>query len=280
MCDGLNQKDHILGDHAIKNSKIIKTCDAVLPITSTEVQSNFSVYEALRVIKGHVVHLPEHLKRLNNSASLIGLVHPFTDVEIKESISLLIQTDNITDASLRILIVGGKEPVYFITASKILSYDSCMYKEGINCTLYFGQRFMPNCKTSNLLVNYLARKDATNKGAFEALLVDNENLICEGSRSNFYAFKDGILYTAPISMVLDGITRQSVLIAAKMLNIEVVQKAIDYRTLSEYDEAFISATSMAAMPIKKIENIEFKSDFARTLALCKIVRDREGLETL
>lgn len=264
-----------LGDHAIRNGELISPSDAVLPITSREVQCNFSVYEALRVIEGKVVHLLEHLARLKESAELIHLTYGFSDEQIGEWIFKLIRTDAIDFATLRVLIVGGLEPILFVTAAPILEYPQSMYDEGVYCTVYEGERFMPQCKTSNLLLNYLALEDSKRRGGFEALLIDGNGCIREGTRSNFYGFRDNILHTAPLEMVLDGITRQSVLKATAGLGIKVIEKAIEYDNLEYYDEVFISATSMAAMPIRQIEGLVFPGDHKRTLELCRIVRNRE-----
>ena len=90
--------------HAIKNGGIILEENAVVNITLAPVQSNFSVYEALRVLNKHVVHLEDHVERLKNSAFSIGLNLP--KVEWKEEIDKLIEKDGITDATMRILVVG------------------------------------------------------------------------------------------------------------------------------------------------------------------------------
>lgn len=264
-----------LGVHAIKNGDLIPSADAVLPVTLREVQCNFSVYEALRVIEGKVVHLPEHLARLEESAREIHLVTGVSNEQLAAWIGKLMKEDEIQTATLRLLVVGGPESTVFITASPVLSYPESMYADGVFCTVYEGERFMPECKTSNLLLNYIALEDSKRRGGFEALLLDRDGYIREGTRSNFYGFKDKVLYTAPLEMVLDGITRQSVLKAAGELGIEVVEKAVRYSELKDYDEVFISATSMGAMPVARVEGLEFSGSHSRTLTLCRMVRDRE-----
>ncbi len=265
----------MIGDAAIRNGELIPASEAMLPVTSREVQCNFSVYESLRVIEGRAVHLPEHLARLRESAGMLGLVHPFADGQIESWIYLLIKHQRIERASMRVLIVGGAEPVLFITASPILEYPRSMYDDGVFCTVYSGERFMPECKTSNLLLNYLALEDSKRRGGFEALLLDRDGCLREGTRSNFYGFRNGVLYTAPLELVLDGVTRRSVLRAARESGIQVREEAVRYVELGEFDEVFISATSMSAMPVSRIENLVFNSGHKRTLKLSEIVRDRE-----
>lgn len=264
--------------HAVRNGVLIPSSEATVPVTLREVQCNFSVYEAIRVIRGRVVHLPEHLQRLGSSARSIGLVHPFTDAQITKWIYDLIAADCIDSSTMRILIIGGAEPVLFITAAPILEYPRSMYEQGVACTVYYGERFLPQCKTGNLLINYLALEDAKKKGAFEALLIDRQGCIREGTRSNFYGFRDGVLHTAPLDMVLEGVTRRSILRAASELGFPVREQAVRLADLGAFDEVFISSTSMAAMPVSRVEDLVFGPVHTRTLELCRIVRERESEE--
>jgi len=259
--------------HAIRNGEVIREDAALVPITKREVQCNFSVYEALRVLHGCVVHLEDHIARLEESARQLRLVIP--SVDYLSWINKLIEADGLGDATMRILVIGGAEPDIFITWSALLSYPDSYYSEGIAVTTYEGERFLPTCKTSNLLLSYLALEDAKAKGGFEALLVDRRGKVLEGTRSNFYALFKDKLYTAPDEEVLSGITRISVIRAAKQLGLEVVFSAPDIDSLSAADALFISSTSMAAMPISKLNEEMVKCDFATVLKIKELVRSWE-----
>ena len=241
---------------AIKNGIVVKESEAVLPVTYREMQYSFSVYEALRVLGGHIVHLDDHLKRLAFSCAAINLTHPFSDKMIKDSLESLIEADGIGDVSVRILIVGGPDPKLFITYTELLSYPESYYSDGIDCTLYRGERFLPEAKTSNLLMQYIALEEAKRKGAFEALLVNRKGEVLEGTRSNFYALSGSKLYTAGDESVLSGVTRISVLKAAEELGLEVIYTPPLASSLSSYDSLFISSTSMAALPVRKVDGID------------------------
>ena len=256
--------------HAIRNGSLIDERDAVMPITVREVQSNYSVYEALRVIDRHVVHLDDHIKRLENSASQIGLALPYAPWQ--EWIELLVEADGIADATMRILVYGTPEPVAFITWEKLLSYPESCYEQGVAVTTYHGERFLPTCKTSNLLLSYLALDDARAKGAFEALLIDREGRVTEGTRSNFYLIDGKRLYTAPDQLVLSGITRISVLRAARVLGYEVVMEAPLEKDLGRGCTMFISSTSMAAMPVSAVDAVAVSCDIQAVLAFRDLVR--------
>ena len=262
--------------HAIKNGGIILEENAVVNITLAPVQSNFSVYEALRVLNKHVVHLEDHVERLKNSAFSIGLNLP--KVEWKEEIDKLIEKDGITDATMRILVVGTENPLWFITWNTLLTYPDSYYKEGVSAITYKGERFLPQCKTGNLLVNYLSREEGKRHNAFEALLVDRNGEILEGSRSNFYILRKNVMKTAPDEKVLDGITRISVLRAARELGYTVEFTAPKPEEIWTADASFISSTSMGAMPLRMVDGKECPFDYEKVAAICSLVRKWECID--
>ena len=237
---------------AIRNGKIVKESEAVLPVTYREVQYSFSVYEALRVLKGHVVHLDDHLRRLAFSCGAIHLSHPFDDGMIASSIEALIKADSIEDATMRILIVGGNQPLFFITYTDLLSYPDSYYSDGIDCTLYHGERFLPEAKTSNLLMQYIALEEAKRKGAFEALLVNRKGEILEGTRCNVYGLYGKRIYTAADGAVLSGITRISVLKAAEALGFEIVYTPPTDTNYHMFDALFLSSTPYGIIPLSSV----------------------------
>lgn len=267
-----------VGDHAIRSGQVIAAADAVVPVSQREVQYSFSVYEALRVIRHHAVHLDDHLRRLENSCRGINLVHPFSYKDIGIWVHRLIETDGLESATLRILLIGGDgKSQCFITASPLLTYPDSYYEKGVKVRTYAGERFLPRLKTSNLLMSYLALREAQDAEAFEAVFINRDGQVLEGTRSNFFAFRDGMLHTAPASQVLEGVTRDRVLTAASLSDIPVSFEPprIDDVMGGLYDEAFISSTSMGAMPVCAIDGKSFHGTFDRTLSICRRIRQWE-----
>jgi Branched-chain amino acid aminotransferase/4-amino-4-deoxychorismate lyase len=263
--------------HAIKNGMLINEEDATVNVTCREVQQNFSIYEALRMVGNKVVHLDDHYARLAHSASQIGLKLNVSVENLNLWIKNLVEKDNLEDATIRILVYGGAVNTVFITWTPLLTYPAGYYEEGVAVTTYEGERFLPTCKTSNLLLSYLALEDAHNKCAFEALLVDRFSRVLEGTRSNFYAIKDNVLYTAPDELVLSGVTRISVLKAAEELGLTTVFYPVTRDSLLDYDEIFISSTSMAAMPISFVDGKKLSGGHEITLKIKDKVREWEVL---
>lgn len=249
----------IPGKHAILNGQLIDASDAVLPVQDRELQYGFGVYESLRVIGGKVVYPIDHIERLFYSADGIGLRHGFDAEQVHRWLHLLIETDEIGDATVRILLMGGIEARLFITASAMLTYPESFYTEGIKAIGYEGERLLPRYKTCSLLMNFLALRKASGMGAFEALLIDRHGLILEGTRSNVFACKGKIVYTAPSDAVLEGVTRDKIIKAIAELGYQLVYEAPSAKELisGRFDELFISSTSMGAMPVASFENHDF-----------------------
>lgn len=261
---------------AICNGRIINEDEAVLPITKRAVQYSFSIYEALRITNAHIVHFEDHYERLRESADAIRLDLHYSIDELRSGLELLIKEENIADATVRILVVGGDVDKYFITYTELLSYPDSYYENGVAAELYFGERFLPNAKTSNLLMSYIALEEAKSKGAFEALLVNRNGVITEGTRSNFYAILDNKVYTAPDELVLGGITRISVIKAIEKLGLEAVYEPVKYDELKSFDSVFISSTSMAALPLYRVGEAEMnKRAWPQILKIRDLVRSWE-----
>jgi branched-subunit amino acid aminotransferase/4-amino-4-deoxychorismate lyase len=265
------------GKHAIFNGKLIDAEQAVLPVQDKEFQYGFGVYESLRVIQGRVVYGEDHIMRLFYSAEGLGLRHPYTSEQVTSYLMLLIEVDAIEDATIRILLMGGMEARLFITVAPLLTYPKSFYNEGIKAIAYNGERYLPQYKTCSLLMNYMALRQASSQGAFEALLVDRNGLILEGTRSNVFAFEEKSVYTAPVSMVLEGVTRDKIIKAAKKLGYRVVFEAprIEDVLAGRFNELCISSTSMGAMPLSMLDDYTFNSNFSIITAIHTLIRQWE-----
>lgn len=242
--------------HAVRNGTIIPESEAVLPVTRREVFFNFSVYESLKVLRGTALFVSEHLDRLFDSARILELSHPFSREEIGESIDALVAKDELTEATIKLLVVGGEEPLYIVYSTSLPTYPDEYYLRGARAITYAGERIMPRAKSNCLLLNYMASREASRRDALEALLVDRHGKATEGTRSNLFAVRDGELITAEED-VLYGVTRKHILEIAEEQGLPVRFEKIDADGLraGAYSELFISSTSMGALPIGVLDGI-------------------------
>jgi len=241
-----------------KNGEILPAEEAVIPLSNIEYQYGFGVYENIRVNDGVPYFLKDHIERLLESARIIGLEHTFDESSLQKSVNELIKKNRAGTYNLKILLIGGMEPVLFILALNPLFLDKKLYKEGASFITYEYERLYPNAKTLNMLQSYLAYKKAQDAGAYDALLVNSKGCITEGTRINFFCIKDRTLISAPEDEILLGVTRKAVLQVAKDKGFALEEKEILLSTILEGDGAFITSTSSKILPVRSIDGQELK----------------------
>ncbi len=254
--------------HALSGYSIIPESEAVLPLTIREVFFNFSVYESIKIAESIPLFLKDHIDRLFTSAKELGMRHEFSELPLTDAIHTLIQTDSLIDVTLRIQLVGGDHPYLFVFSQGLPEYPMNLYEKGVSVISYEGERIEPEVKSNCLLLNYLALREAQERGSFEAILVDRHGMAMEGTRSNVFGIQGNALYT-PGTGVLAGVTRKHILEAAKALGMTIALTDTSYFELRSgfFDEFFISSTSMGAMPVSMIDGVTIGKEFPKTQSL-------------
>lgn len=225
-----------------------------------------SLYEVVRIIDGKPLFINKHLERIENSSKISKLDLWLSKEEIKEKIMQLIDRNCINLGNVKILfnfrenLLKKEEKKTFICYFVKHHYPKLEdYQNGVNTILYHGERKNPNAKIINMSFRVKVDKEIANKNAFEAILVDRNNYITEGSKSNIFMVKNANVMTAPLQGVLPGITRDIIINLCKNLQLNVTEEKIDYRNLKNLDALFISGTSPKVLPIKSVDNMNFNS---------------------
>ncbi len=262
--------------YAILNGELIDEKDAVVPVTRRELFFNFSIYESLKVTQSSALFVHDHVERFMESARILGMEHPHAFRKILDSIILLIRMNKAKEATVRLQMIGGNPPLLFIFLAPLPEYRPEWYIQGVSAISYIGERIFPKAKSNCLLLNYIAYREATAAGALDALLIDRNGHATEGTRSNFFAFREDTLVTAGEDILL-GVTRRMIIEAAATLGMEIRFEKISLKELLEnkYDEPFISSTSMGAMPLREIDGTATGNSFPRVEAINNAVRNRE-----
>lgn len=218
------------------------------------------IYEVIRVIDGVALFLEEHLDRMYKSAEIVDYKIKMAYEDIIDDIYRLIKLNEVKDLNVKILIytIDGVENVllYFIK-SFYPSVD--YYEDGIKTVLYNYERTNPNAKVlysdyKEKIANLLEEKEA-----FEAILVNDDKTISEGSRSNMFFILGGKVYTAKGKDVLLGITRKHIVDICLENGIDLVEEAIDIDDIGKISGAIMTGTSVNALPIQKIDNYEINT---------------------
>lgn len=238
------------------NREILPLSDAVVPLNSVEYSYGFGVYETLRIINGVVLFKDDHIKRLLDSAKVIGLNHEFSSENIIKSIHDLVNKNSVLTSNLKILLIGGNEhkpaDLYMICLNPLF-VDRKLYRDGVKCVTNSYERAFPNAKTLNMLQSYIAFSKAKKVGAYDALAINHDGFITEGTRTNFFTIIGKTIYSPPESEILPGVTSKHVLNVAKEIGFMLEHKNIDPSELANFDGAFLTSTSTKIMPIKQID---------------------------
>jgi len=231
------------------------------------------VFEGVRAYgtdKGpSIFRLQDHTDRLFKSASTVNMQIPFSKEEINEAHKDVIKANGLSEAYIRPMCFYGSEGMglradnlkvhTMVAAWEWPSYMNPEAREqGIRVKLssYTRQVRNPvaNSKVNgNYVHSIVALNEALEDGFDEALMLDAEGFIAEGSGENFFLVKEGVLYSPDLDSCLDGITRRTILELAEQLDISSEIRKLSLEDLLESDESFFSGTAAEVVPINSID---------------------------
>ncbi len=215
-----------------------------------------TLYEVIRLDAGQPVFLKDHTDRLLQALQRKGIQRPLPDYStLKAALNNLIKANGPANTNVEIRIYLHQQQISAQLMGYIPSYypPASLYQEGVQTCLLQQERPDPNTKAKGLKAREeadLLRKNQTE--IYEVLLVDHQQQLTEGSRSNLFFIQGNKLITAPDFCVLKGITRKHVLelVAEKKKFCDMRQLSL--RELADMDAAFLTGTSIGILPIKQI----------------------------
>lgn len=217
------------------------------------------IYEVIRVVEGRPVFLREHFDRMNESIRLSGLKGVLDYEYYKRSAEMLISANNLLNCNIRVSYYFTHEDVllfYFIESH----YPSKkQFQEGVDTVTVKMHRKNPNVKAFEKNFKEKVQKVIDETGSFEAILVNDDNTVSEGSKSNIFFVKKNKIITSPDEAVLLGVTRSKVIEVCMMNNVEVEKRTVHFDELNSFDAAFITGTSNDVLPIRKIDEKLYNS---------------------
>jgi branched-chain amino acid aminotransferase len=214
--------------------------------------------------------LQEHTRRLFNSAHILGMTLPWSQETLLEAQKTVVRENGLKEAYLRPMCFYGSEGMGLradnlrvhgiVAAWEWPSYMSPEARErGIKVRTSSYTRHHVNitmCKAKangNYINSMLALREALDCGCEEALLLDNEGYVAEGSGENFFLVRDGVIHTPELTSCLDGITRATVITLARELGYEVIERRITRDEVYIADEAFFTGTAAEVLPINTLD---------------------------
>lgn len=232
--------------------------EAVVPLDDLAFAYGFGVYETLKVRAGRVYFADLHEDRLWHSARILGLDHRWVSGDFARFVTELVAANQVVDANLKALLIGGataESARLSILALNPLFPDRASYHKGATALTWPGERVYPQAKSLNMLVSYRAYREAQRAGAYDALLVNRQGQITEGTRTNFFVTDGTGLATAPAADVLTGVTQLTVRQVVKDLGLALEERPLPLSELGTWQGAFLTSTSTKIMPLRQIDAV-------------------------
>ncbi len=262
------------------DGELVPWRDARVHVLTHTLHYGMGAFEGVRAYETDrgtcIFKLQEHTDRLFRSAHILQMKLPFSKEEINEAQRAAVRENNLKEAYLRPMIFFGSEgmglraenlKVHVIVAAwSWPSYMSPEAKElGIKVrtssfTRHHVNISMTKAKANGHYINsMLALNEALRSGCEEALLLDPEGYVAEGSGENIFIVRDGVLYTPELTACLDGITRRTIFTLAAELGLRVEEKRITRDEVYVADEAFFTGTAAEVLPIRELDGREIGS---------------------
>jgi branched-chain amino acid aminotransferase len=257
------------------DGRFVKWDKATVHVLSHTLHYGLGVFEGIRCYKTQkgsaIFRLDEHIDRLFNSAHIFMMDIPYSKKEIRDAIIKTIKVNNIRECYIRPLAYIGYGSMGINPKDNPINVSIAVWAWGT----YLGEHGLRKgirIKTSSFIRNHvnanmtrgkicgyyvnsqLAKKEAISCGFDEALLLDTEGYVAEGSGENIFISRNGILKTTPLTSILEGITRDSIMQIAQDEGIGITDERFTRDEVYIADEAFFTGTAAEVTPIRVLDN--------------------------
>ncbi len=259
-----NQLIYVNGDFVEKEKAVISIYDHGFLYGD-------GVFEGIRVYEGNVFKLKDHIDRLYESAHSIMLSIPYTKEELEQIIVQTVIKNDLTSAYIRVVVSRGvgdlgldprncPAPTVIVIAEPLAIYSEELYEKGLKMASVVNRRSSPDVlnpqiKSLNYLNNILVKLSSVQADADEALILNNQGYVTEGSADNIFIIKNGKIKTPPIYLgALEGITRNVIIEIAKELDYDIDEIPFTLHDVYIADEVFLTGTAAEVIPVVNVDN--------------------------
>jgi len=254
------------------NKEFVKSAEAVVSVFDQGFLYGDGIFESFRSTGARLYQFPLHYQRLVQSATALSYPMTFTQQQLETILHELRQRNGLQNAYYRIIITRGKGQVGFqrdmvndltclVIGREFQGFDKACYEDGICLHVAKTRRnapeaINPKIKSISNLNSLLGKLEAKAAGAFEVIMLNNKDHICEGASSNIFWTKDKWIFTPDASTgLLEGVTRMSIMrLCEERLNLRVITGEFKLQDLKFADEVFITSTSLEIMPVVKVDD--------------------------
>ncbi|MDD5326216.1 MAG: branched-chain-amino-acid transaminase [Phycisphaerae bacterium] len=252
------------------NDKLVDEADARISVFDHGLLYGDGVFEGIRVYSKRVFELEAHIKRLYESAKAIRLEIPMDRDKLIKAVEKTVEANGVIDGYIRLVVTRGPGTLglnpftcetggIIIIADNIQLYPEELYEKGLKVISATTVRnhplaIPPQVKSLNYLNNILAKIEALDVSAAEAIMYNHEGYVAEATGDNVFIVKDGLIYTPPVEAgALGGITRGIVIRLAAEAKLKVVEKNLTRFDLYICDEFFLTGTAAEVIGVVDID---------------------------
>jgi branched-chain amino acid aminotransferase len=252
------------------DGKYVDSSEAKVSVFDHGLLYGDGIFEGIRIYGGNVYRLDDHLERFELSARAIMLTLPLSRAELAEAVCETCRRNKLNDGYIRLVVTRGvgdlglapwscANPTTFIIASKISLYPQEYYDNGLSIVTVPTRRIAPDAlpptvKSLNYLNNILAKIEAKQAGALEAIMLNAQGYVAECTADNVFVVQKGEIITPAASAgALKGITRATVFDIAKELSIPMREADLTRYDVWCADECFLTGTGAEVIPVVKLD---------------------------
>ncbi len=225
-----------------------------------ELSGEVSFYEVIRTRNGVPLFFDEHMKRLGNGiATRYDIDHDIAD-RVAAGFDTLVSSESFQEMNVRVTVTftGMQYSLHICYIPSSYPTEEIIH-EGARLILFHAERIDPGVKILNKSLRMNVNTELQHRKAYEALLVNREGLITEGSRSNVFFIEDeSLIVTPPDSMVLSGITREKIIGLCRSEGLNLMFGSVSETDLPRYRSLFITGTSPMVLGVQSVEDHHFE----------------------
>ncbi|QST01223.1 branched-chain-amino-acid transaminase [Pontibacillus sp. ALD_SL1] len=282
------------------NGQFVKKEEAVVSVYDHGFLYGDGVFEGIRAYSGNIFKLDEHVNRLYDSAKSILLELPYEKEEFKQVIVDTIRQNELSDAYIRVVVSRGPgnlgldpascpTPRVVVIAEALALFPKELYERGLRLGSVASRRnrpdvLSPQVKSLNYLNNILVKLEANQAGVDEALMLNDQGYVTEGSADNIFIVKNGTIYTPPVYLgALEGVTRNAIIDLAEEHGYELKQEPFTRHDVYVADEVFLTGTAAEVIAVVDVDKRQIGNGLPgeMTNELLQLFRDlvvRDGVQ--